>query len=325
VKEVAGVATRQPVLTVTLNAALDVTYNARRFVWGDQNRVEAVHRRAGGKGVNVARVLEQLGVGALVTGFAGGPTGEAIRRSLQAGGFQERLLEITAESRSTVVTVSEADGLVTTFDEPGPTVSSTEWERFLVLFDELVRGRRVVALSGSLSQGLPEDAYRRLAEVAARHGVPAILDSSGRALTAGLGGRPAVVKPNLKELLEASGAEETRGDVLAAARELQRRGAEAVVVSMGKEGLRAVTADGDWQAVPPEVRGNPIGAGDTAVAALIAGLIEGQPWPQRLARAAALSAAAVAYPVAGGYDAARYPELLEKTSLRRLDDWRTSR
>jgi tagatose 6-phosphate kinase len=164
-----------------------------------------------------------------------------------------------------------------------------------------------------------------LAEVAARHGVPAILDSSGRALTAGLEGRPAVVKPNLKELLEASGAEETRGDVLAAARELQRRGAEAVVVSMGKEGLRAVTAEGDWQAVPPEVHGNPIGAGDTAVAALIVGLIEGQPWPQRLARAAALSAAAVAYPVAGGYDPARYPELLEKTSVRRLDDWRTSR
>jgi tagatose 6-phosphate kinase len=325
VKEVGDVATRQPVLTVTLNAALDVTYNARRFGWGDQNRVEAVHRRAGGKGVNVARVLEQLGVGALVTGFAGGPTGEAIRRSLQAGGFQERLLEITSESRTTVVTVSEADGLVTTFDEPGPTVSSTEWERFLVLFDELVRGRRAVALSGSLAQGLPEDAYRRLAEVAARHGVPAILDSSGKAFMAGLGGRPAVVKPNLKELLEASGAEATRGDVLAAARELQRRGAEAVVVSMGKEGLRAVTPEGDWQVVPPEVRGNPIGAGDTAVAALIAGLIEGQPWPQRLARAAALSAAAVAYPVAGGYDPARYPELLEKTSVRRLDDWRTSR
>ena len=323
-KEVGGVATRQPVLTVTLNAALDVTYNARRFGWGDQNRVEAVHRRAGGKGVNVARVLEQLGVGALVTGFAGGPTGEAIRRSLQAGGFQERLLEITSESRTTVVTVSEADGVVTTFDEPGPTVSSTEWERFLVLFDELVRGRRAVALSGSLAQGSPEDAYRRLAEVAARHGVPAILDSSGKALMAGLGGRPAVVKPNLKELLEASGAEAT-GDVLAAARELQRRGAEAVVVSMGKEGLRAVTPEGDWQVVPPEVRGNPIGAGDTAVAALIAGLIEGQPWPQRLARAAALAAAAVAYPVAGGYDPARYPELLEKTSVRRLDDWRTSR
>ena len=226
-------------LTVTLNAALDVTYHARRFTWGDQNRVEAVHRRAGGKGVNVARVLEQLGVGALVTGFAGGPTGQAIRRSLPASGFQERLLEITGESRTTVVTVSESDGLVSTFDEPGPTVSSSEWERFLVHFDELVRGRQVVALSGSLSQGLPEDAYRRLAEIAARHGVPAILDSSGRALTAGLGGRPAVVKPNLKELLEASGAEETRGDVLAAARELQRRGAEAVVVSMGKEGEEA--------------------------------------------------------------------------------------
>ena len=97
------------------------------------------------------------------------------------------------------------------------------------------------------------------------------------------------------------------------------------MVSMGKEGLRAVTPEGDWQVVPPEVRGNPIGAGDTAVAALIAGLIEGQPWPQRLERAAALSAAAVAYPVAGGYDPARYPELLEKTSVRRLDDWRTSR
>src|ERR1700730_13166967 len=194
-------------MTVTLNGALHVTYNARRFGWVDQNRVEAVHRRAGGKGVNVARVLEQLGVGALVTGFAGGPTGEAIRRSLQAGGFQERLLEITGESSTPVVSVSEDDGLVTTFDEPGPTVSSTEWERFLVLFDELVRGRRAVALSGSLAQGLPEDAYRRLAEVAARHGVPAILDSSGKALMAGLGGRPAVGTTTPLERMEAPGFE----------------------------------------------------------------------------------------------------------------------
>ena len=299
------------VLTVTLNAALDVTYRSESFRWGEQNRVREVHGRAGGKGVNVAHVLEQLQVGTLVTGLVGGLTGQAIRESLRAGGLAGRLVPIAGESRRTLVAVSEADGTVTEYDEPGPEVSAEEWERFRGTFEELVGGREAVALCGSLPRGLPEDAYATLAELAARRGVPTFLDTSGAALLAGLGGRPAVVKPNAKELLEASRG----GDLLAAAVEFRRLGADSVVVSRGREGLLAVTPEGVWRAVPPEVRGNPVGAGDTVVAALVAGLIQGRPWPERLRQAAALSAAAVSHPVAGGFDAAAYPGLLEATEV----------
>lgn len=307
--------TDRQVLTVTLNAALDVTYASAVFRWGEQNRVEEVHSRAGGKGVNVARVLAQLGVDCTVTGLAGGPTGRAIRKSLDAEGLESELVEIIADSRRTVVAVSRSTGEVTEFDERGPVVRFEEWLAFEARFEELVRRRRAVVLAGSLPPGLPADAYRHLSEAAARHGVPVVLDTSGPALPAGLAGRPSLVKPNAKELLEASAGWEGSTEVVDAALELQRRGAQTVVVSLGPEGLLAVTPEGAWRATPPHVSGNPVGAGDTVVAALVAGMLEGRPWPERLRRAAALSAAAVAHPVAGGFDAGRFPELLEMTRV----------
>lgn len=307
-------------LTVTLNAALDLTYVAPVLEWGEHNRVQTVHSRAGGKGINVARVIESLGVRCLVTGFAGGPTGQAVQDSLQAEALESRMVETSADSRRTVVAVSESDQVVTEFDEPGPTLSHEDWARFLEVFRELVRGRSAVALCGSLPRGLPEDAYRTLAELAAAQGAPVVLDTSGAALLAGLGGRPVLVKPNARELIEAAGGDGGVQGLLEGAAEFRRRGAGAVVVSRGAEGLLAVTAEGAWKARPPHVSGNPVGAGDTVVAALVAGLLEDQPWPTRLARAAALSAATVAHPIAGGFDAARYPQLLEGTRVERLDE-----
>ncbi|MYQ47787.1 1-phosphofructokinase, partial [Streptomyces sp. SID4985] len=88
------------------------------------------------------------------------------------------------------------------------------------------------------------------------------------------------------------------------------RGAHAVVASLGPEGLLAVTPEGHWRATPPApLRGNPTGAGDAAVAGLLSGLVEHLPWPDRLTRAVALSAAAVLAPAAGEFDRAAYDEL----------------
>ena len=158
------------VLTVTLNAALDLTYFAPAFRWGEQNRVQRLRSRAGGKGVNVARVLESLGVSSLVTGFAGGGTGRAIQDSLESEGLLYPLVEIESDSRRTVVAMSETEGVATEFDEPGPMLTAGDWERFLGHFADLVRGREAVALSGSLPPGLPEDAYGTLVELAAARG-----------------------------------------------------------------------------------------------------------------------------------------------------------
>jgi tagatose 6-phosphate kinase len=292
------------ILTVTLNLALDVTYEVPGVAWGEANRVAEMRARAGGKGVNVARVLHALGDEAVVTGLAGGPTGDAVRADLAAAGLPDALVPIAAETRRTVAVIDGERGGVTGFWAPGPPVTAAEWRRFTTAFGRLLAGAAAVVLSGSLPASLPTDAYAALCREAADAGVPAILDTSGDALRRGLAGRPALIKPNAAELAEAVPGGD---DPVRAAEELRRAGAGAVVASLGEEGLVAVAAEGRWRAWPPErVSGNPTGAGDAAVAALAAGLVAGTPWPERIVDAAALSAAAVHAPVAGSFDAAAY-------------------
>ncbi|MFI8961956.1 1-phosphofructokinase family hexose kinase [Streptomyces sp. NPDC053493] len=293
------------IVTVTLNAALDITHHVDRLLPHAAHRVRDVGARAGGKGVNVSRVLHTLGRPTLVTGLAGGPTGEAVRRDLDRAGLPQRLTPISGETRRTVAVVDAHTGDTTTLLEPGPAVRPDEWRSFLACFDEILDGSRgvpgplAVVLSGSLPPGVPEDAYATLVLAARARGVPAVLDTSGPALHRALPAGPALVKPNADELAEATG----ESDPYRAAHALRFAGAEAVVASLGPDGVLAVTGSGTWRAAPPErLRGNPTGAGDAAVAALTRGLVAGVPWPERLAEAVALSASAVAAPLAGSFD-----------------------
>jgi tagatose 6-phosphate kinase len=292
------------ILTITLNSALDVTYRLAAVRWRDANRVEEVRRLAGGKGINVARVLHALGHQAVVTGFAGGPTGEELRTDLATAGLHDRLVPIAGETRRTVAVVETgAGGGTTLLSEPGPRVTGPEWRRLLECVGGLLGAAEAMVLSGSLPPGVPPDGYATLARQAAAAGVPVLLDADGEALRRGVMGRPVVAKPNAEELRRATF---TR-DPVAGAEALRRAGAEAVVVSLGQDGLLACTPEGGWRADPPErVVGNPTGAGDAAVAALAVGVAVGQPWPLRLTHAVALSAAAVRAPLAGGFDATAY-------------------
>ncbi|MEU4114855.1 1-phosphofructokinase family hexose kinase [Kitasatospora sp. NPDC028055] len=287
------------ILTVTLNAALDVTYHLDRLRPHRSNRVCSVVQRAGGKGVNVSRVLHALGQPTAVTGLAGGPTGEALRSELVSAGLADRLVSIADESRRTVTVVDELAGDATVLLEPGPLVSTGEWGRFLDRLDTLLPAARAVVFSGSLPRGVPADAYAELVLLAHTHGVPAVVDADGPALRSSLAAKPALVKPNADELAAVTGLR----DPVRAAHALQGAGAKSVVASLGPDGLVAVTPDGSWQArVPERLFGNPTGAGDAAVAALSVGLVTGASWPDRLAEAVALSAAAVAAPLAGDFD-----------------------
>ncbi|MGP3958493.1 1-phosphofructokinase family hexose kinase [Nonomuraea sp. 3N208] len=317
------------ILTVTLNMALDVTYEVPAVDWDGVNRVGAVHRRAGGKGVNVARVLAALGHEVLVTGLVGGPTGRAIEEDLESAGLRGELCGIAGDSRTTLA-ICETGGpspdatpapyppsrqgtpaqhervgsrRTALFNEPGPQVTAAELAGFVRRYTSLASDADVVVISGSLPRGVPADFYATLAGIP---GAPVIVDADGEPLRHAPKGRPAVVKPNAEELARAfpggQGAEELRS-----------QGAEAVVVSMGADGLLAVTGEGTFRArMPYTVEGNPTGAGDALVAGLAMDLA--QSWPDRLRRAAALGAAAVAAPVAGEFDrdvyAAIHPQIV---------------
>ncbi|WP_431043686.1 1-phosphofructokinase family hexose kinase [Streptomyces sp. P1-3] len=309
------------ILTVTLNAALDITYRVPRLRPRTTHRVTEVVERPGGKGLNVARVLAALGHDTVVTGFAGGPTGAVLREGLAAyghvadaahGRVTDALVSVAGTTRRTVGVVDDASGDTTQLNEPGPLVTTPEWTAFTGGYARMVRDAAAVALCGSLPPGVPVGTYAQLVREARAAGVPVLLDTSGEALRRGIAARPDIVKPNADELAGLTGFTEP----LRAARDARRRGAHSVAASLGADGMLAVAADGAWRAAPPRrLAGNPTGAGDSAVAGLLSGLVEGLPWPDRVARAVALSAATVRAPAAGEFDRATYEELLPRIEV----------
>ncbi|MFF4491814.1 1-phosphofructokinase family hexose kinase [Streptomyces sp. NPDC001544] len=301
------------ILTVTLNTALDITYRVRSLRPHASHRVREVVERPGGKGVNVARVLAALGHEVTATGFAGGATGRVVRERLaDTPGVVDALVPVGGATRRTIAVVDELGGDTTQLNEPGPQITHAEWAAFQDAYGRLLGSASAVALCGSLPPGVPVGAYAGLIRTARAAGVPVLLDTSGEPLRRGVAARPDVVKPNAEELAELTGSH----DPLRATQDARRRGAHAVVASLGAEGLLAVTPEGRWRAAPPtRLHGNPTGAGDSTVAGLLSGLVEGLPWPDRLTRAVALSAASVVAPVAGEFDRAAYEELVGRVAV----------
>ncbi|MFE6666772.1 1-phosphofructokinase family hexose kinase [Streptomyces sp. NPDC057697] len=312
------------ILTVTLNTALDLTYGVPELVPHASHRVSDMSERPGGKGLNVARVLSALGHETVVTGFAGGSTG-AVLRELLAGPpadvrapgtapapLTDALVTVAGNTRRTIAVVDRATGDTTQLNEPGPLVTADEWTALLGQCEELLAGADAVALCGSLPPGIHVGAYAELVRAARAAGVPVLLDTSGEPLRRGIAARPDLIKPNADELAQLTGSREP----VRATRDARRRGAHGVIASLGPDGVLAVTPDGIWQAAPPaKVLGNPTGAGDSAVAGLLSGLVEGLSWPDRLRRAVALSTATVLSPTAGDFDRAAYEELLPRIGI----------
>ncbi|MFF8099838.1 1-phosphofructokinase family hexose kinase [Streptomyces sp. NPDC016640] len=304
------------ILTVTLNTALDITHRVPSLRPGSSHRVTEVAERPGGKGVNAARVLAALGHEVTVTGFAGGTTGRILRERLtEVPGLVDALVPVAGTTRRTVTVLDERSGGTTRLDEPGPTVDHAEWSAFQEVYEDLLTSASAVALCGSLPPGVPVGAYAGLVRTARAAGVPVLLDTSGAALRRGVASRPDILKPNAGELAELTGFHEP----LRAAQDARRRGARTVVASLGAEGLLALGPEGHWHAAPPSrLDGNPTGAGDSAVAGLLSALVEHRPWPDRLARATALSAATVLSPTAGDFDRGSYKELLGRVAVQAM-------
>ncbi|UVJ40822.1 1-phosphofructokinase family hexose kinase [Arthrobacter sp. CJ23] len=305
------------IVTVTPNPAVDLTYHVPGITPGASHRVPAPMSRAGGKGLNVARVAHQLGHPVLAIATTGGAAGQTLAAELWTSGVPHSLVAVAAETRRSIALVDTVGGETSIFNEEGQPLRPAEWQ---ALADAVVEGLNgnaaqpagVLVGSGSLPPGAPEDFYPSLVRLAHDAGIPAIVDTSGSGIIAAATGGADVLKPNHHELFEATG----ESSLEAAAWTLIGLGARTVLVSAGAEGMLAfdhAAPGGYWSARLPEpLSGNPTGAGDAGVAAAAAALAEGITETREiLRRATAWSAAAVLMPAAGEISP-RYRELEEQ-------------
>ena len=298
------------------NLTIDRTLALAELRAGEVLRFDDVVVTPGGKGVNVARTALALGAPAVLVGFVPGRTGAAAAAMLADEGVDLAPVAVGGEIRSTSV-VFERSGRVTVMNEPGPAIDMADWARFEAAVAERAGSHAVLACSGSLPPGAPDDAYARLVARAREAGALAIVDAGGRHLAAAVQARADIVTPNLAEAegllhgradetVEAGDPAVVRARAEAAARALVERGAGRAIVTAAAAG--AAIADGShvsWLPAPPVTVGNPIGAGDAVVGGLGVALERGE----RFARAARLGLAAGAASVetatAGRLDAHR--------------------
>lgn len=264
------------IVTVTMNPSIDISYPLEKLKLDTVNRIDRVSKTAGGKGLNVTRVIHDLKGDVLATGVLGGFHGAYIAEELKKAGIKQAFTAIQEESRDSIAILHE--GNQTEILEAGPTVSEAEQQAFLENFQELVKEAEIVTISGSLAKGLPLNFYQRLVQLAEEQVVKVLVDTSGESLRQVLTGehKPFLIKPNLEELEALLGQPFSIDDLEALQRALALplfTGVEWIVVSLGKDGALAKYRDSFYRVTIPTIKTvNPVGSGDATIAGFAYGL-----------------------------------------------------
>ena len=270
-----------PVVTLTLNPAIDQTVILDALEPGTVHRARAVRSHAGGKGVNVACCLADWGVPVTATGILGADNDAAFTQALAGKGIADRFVRIPGETRTNLKLLDRRTGETTDINLPGLAVTADSLDAARSALLDHAAADAWVVLAGSLPGTLPDSTYAQLATPLKARGTRVVLDASGAplaaALAADIGALPDAVKPNRHELEEWAGRPlRTLEDVRAAAQDLRTRGIPVVVVSLGAEGALFLTPEGAVQAQPPAIEvASTVGAGDALVAGLVAALRAG--------------------------------------------------
>jgi 1-phosphofructokinase len=265
------------VATITLNPAIDKSVAIANFTAGEVNRVNWEQSDPGGKGVNVASFLADLGFCTSVTGFIGTDNASIFEKLFNQKKMVDHFVRIPGRTRVNVKIIDEINQQITDINYPGQSPTEQDLIDLKKKIHNLVFDHDWFVLSGSLPSGIPTDFYGAVLKYLKNAGKHVVLDTSGEALRDSIKEVPYAIKPNIAELEELLGRTlTTEQDVLNAAQTLVSTGIEYVIVSMGKEGAMFVCGAESVVAVPPPIDvKSTVGAGDAMVAGFIAAKIKG--------------------------------------------------
>jgi len=259
------------IATVTLNPSLDRHVAVENLVLDDTNRWVSFKREPGGKGINVSRVVKELGGGTTAYGFVGGFAGKALQTILKQQGVPCDFTPIREEIRSNFIITDLKTHCQTRISAPGPKVSAVELKKLMDKITCIKPKPRYMVMAGSVPPGVPYYIYRDMIRDMKALGIITVFDSADLWLQEGIKAGPDVVKPNVREAQTAMGVElATEEDIIGAVKNFISRGIGIAAISRGREGMIIGDKDAVFKVVPPNVEVmSTVGAGDSTVAGLV--------------------------------------------------------
>lgn len=251
------------IYTVTVNPSIDYIVQLKELTLGEVNRMDYDNKLPGGKGINVSRILKELGLDNTALGFLGGFTGEFVKEALEKTGLKTNFTPIKDDTRINVKIKAQAE---TEINGRGPQLSEAEVASFKTQFDKLTPDD-VVIFAGSLVPSLDDDFYFDLIKVIRAKGAQFVIDTTGESLLKTLPEKPLVVKPNNHELAELFDVElENIDDIVKYGKKLLEMGAQHVLISMAGDGGLMITKDKVYRSYAPKGTViNSVGAGDSMI------------------------------------------------------------
>ncbi|HEL0601307.1 TPA: tagatose-6-phosphate kinase [Streptococcus equi subsp. zooepidemicus] len=309
------------ILTVTLNPSIDISYPLNRLTLDTVNRVNRTTKTAGGKGLNVTRVLAEAGQSVVATGFIGGKLGDFVIHQLQEQGISNQFFKIKRETRNCIAVLHE--GMQTEILEAGPYIDMDEAEGFLNHMSIIAKQFDVLTFSGSLPKGLAAHYYQDLITMARAYGSKVVLDCSGAPLKAVLAGKdkPTVIKPNLEELEDLIGQPVTLDEerLISLLSQPLFEGIEWIIVSLSAQGAFAKHHNRFYRVTIPKIEVvNPVGSGDATVAGIAWALAEGDDDETLLKKANVLGMLNAQETRTGHVNMAHFDELFDRIQVEEV-------
>jgi len=312
------------IITVTLNAAIDKTLEVPSFTPGRRHRTVDQTTMPGGKGVNIARAIKQLGQPVIATGFAGGATGTRVVEALSGESILNDFVRIHDESRTNTVVLDPTTGMHTEINERGPAISDQELELFREKLLYLAQGASICVFAGSLPRGVEQDVYYSLIREVRRLGVTTMIDTDGEPLRLAIRAEPDLVSPNELEAEELVGHEFNDADDRAqAVVEMTRLGAREAIMTVSDGCYARVLENGTPRLHRVRVQEQParsvVGSGDAFLAGYVAARYAGQEPVECLRFGVACGAESTQHFGAGIIDPALVDRLLGEVEAERLE------
>lgn len=284
------------VYTITFNPALDYITQVENFKIGEINRTKTETILPGGKGLNVSIVLKNLEIENTALGFIAGFTGEELIKKLEEKGVKTDFVKVEEGFTRINIKISSISGNKveeTALNGMGPKITQKDIEE---LFDKLdkVTTDDIVILSGSVPKNINKDIYREICKKLSEKGITFIVDSTQKLLMSVLQYNPFLIKPNKEELEETLNCKiRTKDDIISAAKELKKLGAQNILVSLGKDGALLLTKDDEvlYSKAPKGEIVNTVGSGDSMVSGFLAGYYEKKDYEYALKKGVAAGSA----------------------------------